>query len=154
MSLNVAPGHMVKLHPTDKVSLLQIQKVNEERRKSGSKLNASNSQFLFSCFLHLHSSSSQVDNGESRVKDDTVKTTPVTQTEEANENITFLAGALVAWSPVFKIYCGRCWFEARVKLAGASAYDLAVRSRAAAELYRLGWRYHEPRIVCPKCARQ
>ena len=117
----------------------------------------SNDQFLFSCFLHSSFPlicPPRVDKGLRPVKYGIVKTTTVTLTEEADETIGFLAGALVAWSPVFKIYCSRCWFEARVKPSGANAFDPAVRNRAAAELYRIGWRYQEPRIVCPKCARQ
>lgn len=60
---------------------------------------------------------------------------------------TGLAPAIMRAGEVYRIFCGKCWIEARKTRQGI---DLA---RAAAKFFRDGWRLDSGVTVCPKCSK-
>jgi ribosomal protein S27AE len=64
-----------------------------------------------------------------------------------------LAAALVATMERLRIYCGKCWAEARFDPHRKSGLDPAVREIGAHHFHRNGWRF-DGKPLCPRCAKE
>jgi hypothetical protein len=72
-----------------------------------------------------------------------------------DDTVKLLADGLIA-NPktLFIILCGGCCPTKAQAHARGNPFDSEVRQKAAARLYRIGWRYHNFTALCPKCAKE